>query len=702
MTSNKIGVNLRVSGNSSQGGRRYMEDTHATRFIRQDGKDYEFAYFGIFDGHGGPEASRFARDNLLDEITKYGAFWSENDEDIMWAIRNGFLDTHQAMWREVDKWPKTWSGLPSTAGTTASIAIIKNCKLYIGHVGDSGIVLGLDKGPPNAVFMDAKCLTKEHKPDSPEEKSRIENCGGAVVAKSGVQRVVWSRPKVHHKGPIRRSTQIDKIPFLAVARSLGDLWSYDYFSEKFVVSPEPDVAVHKLDPQRHKCLVLASDGLWNMLKAEESVAIVSDLEMHFEDRVVNDETVPLSYWVNPAERLVTRALNKWRARMMKADNTSAIVVLIDPLGPSKLSILKKRREEAIKAKSSMEASIADGHKDDQDTCSSEKSLNTENAAACEPPSTPQQGATPLPPTPKSAPAKLSTRLLNVGRDSDKEADEHKSESRSGKSAQKLTLPHLQSDVLDDSVQLLASLKTTPSASAVPPDSGTSSKLPSLTSNGFTSIKEPNVLPLREPGNQKLGPWPCSSSPDVHPVESSDTWTTKSRVENVRTRSMSGGNLPAPGVLCQQKSQGNNDKNKAPPAGCERVLKPARLSGAGKVLRQEGENHLLRDAKGKNGKRRHQDFVVSKLEDVNKNNSNDMSHYCTKQKNKHSKGIVRKTRRTLRQAKDAAKRAMCLENSLFLGGKCLRNQNSSKRKNEDSLNGPVAKRLRRSDSKTFPL
>ncbi|XP_046579375.1 protein phosphatase 1D-like isoform X2 [Haliotis rubra] len=550
--------------------------------------------------------------------------------------------------------------------------------------------------------MDAKCLTKEHKPDSPEEKSRIENCGGAVVAKSGVQRVVWSRPKVHHKGPIRRSTQIDKIPFLAVARSLGDLWSYDYFSEKFVVSPEPDVAVHKLDPQRHKCLVLASDGLWNMLKAEESVAIVSDLEMHFEDRVVNDETVPLSYWVNPAERLVTRALNKWRARMMKADNTSAIVVLIDPLGPSKLSILKKRREEAIKAKSSMEASIADGHKDDQDTCSSEKSLNTENAAACEPPSTPQQGATPLPPTPKSAPAKLSTRLLNVGRDSDKEADEHKSESRSGKSAQKLTLPHLQSDVLDDSVQLLASLKTTPSASAVPPDSGTSSKLPSLTSNGFTSIKEPNVLPLREPGNQKLGPWPCSSSPDVHPVESSDTWTTKSRVENVRTRSMSGGNLPAPGVLCQQKSQGNNDKNKAPPAGCERVLKPARLSGAGKVLRQEGENHLLRDAKGKNGKRRHQDFVVSKLEDVNKNNSNDMSHYCTKQKNKHSKGIVRKTRRTLRQAKDAAKRAMCLENSLFLGGKCLRNQNSSKRKNEDSLNGPVAKRLRRSDSKTFPL
>jgi hypothetical protein len=41
-----------------------------------------------------------------------------------------------------EKWPKTWSGRPSTAGTTASVAIIRDCKLYIGHVGDSAIVLG--------------------------------------------------------------------------------------------------------------------------------------------------------------------------------------------------------------------------------------------------------------------------------------------------------------------------------------------------------------------------------------------------------------------------------------------------------------------------------------------------------------------------------------------------------------------------------
>ncbi|XP_052801002.1 uncharacterized protein LOC128231825 [Mya arenaria] len=350
MSSYRIGMNLRVTEDSNQGGRRYMEDRHAIRFVKNEEGGFEFAYFGIFDGHGGGEASKYARDYLLDEITKYDCFWSDNDDDILYAIKSAFLDTHYGMWKEVDKWPKTGSGLPSTAGTTASIAIIKNSKLYIGHVGDSAIIIGRNqpKKEKHVGVRSAQMLTKDHKPDDPTELARIESSGGQVVAKSGVQRVVWNRPRTSHRGPIRRSTQIDRIPFLAVARSLGDLWSYNYFKEEFVVSPEPDVCVHKLDPSVDKCLVIGSDGLWNMLSADESVHQVFDLENQFEHKVINDPTVPLSYWINPAERLVQAALTKWRMRMMKADNTSAIVVLIDPLGPRKLSILRKKREERMK------------------------------------------------------------------------------------------------------------------------------------------------------------------------------------------------------------------------------------------------------------------------------------------------------------------------------------------------------------------
>uniref|UniRef100_A0A182ZIV9 PPM-type phosphatase domain-containing protein n=1 Tax=Biomphalaria glabrata TaxID=6526 RepID=A0A182ZIV9_BIOGL len=346
MTSHRIGVNLRVSGNCDQGARKYMEDNHVIKFLKKDTDDYEFAYFGIFDGHGGPEASAFCRDHLLNEITKYDGFWTDDDEQVLSAIRKGFLDTHQAMWNVLDTWPKTVTGLPSTAGTTATIAIIKQGKLYTGHVGDSALVLG-ENDPYGGNPVQAICITKEHKPDDPDERLRIEDAGGEVINKSGVPRVVWSRPKTNHKGPVRRSTQIDQIPFLAVARSLGDLWSYDFLTETYVVSPEPDVSVLKMDPTKHRCLILASDGLWNMLTPEESVNMVMDLEAQFEDKIIHDPNVAVSFWSNPAERLVSRALNKWRSKALKADNTSCVVVLIDPLGPSKLTLLKRKRQELL-------------------------------------------------------------------------------------------------------------------------------------------------------------------------------------------------------------------------------------------------------------------------------------------------------------------------------------------------------------------
>lgn len=47
----------------------------------------------------------------------------------------------------LETWPRTATGLPSTSGTTATVAFIKKGKIYVGHVGDSCIVLGYqDKG----------------------------------------------------------------------------------------------------------------------------------------------------------------------------------------------------------------------------------------------------------------------------------------------------------------------------------------------------------------------------------------------------------------------------------------------------------------------------------------------------------------------------------------------------------------------------
>ncbi|XP_069767789.1 protein phosphatase 1D-like [Narcine bancroftii] len=327
---------LRVSVHSDQGGRKYMEDV--TQVVLERGPDEDeaeqarrprpgVAFFAVFDGHGGREAAVFARDNLWPCIKKQRGFLSEDPEEFRGAIRKGFIACHYAMWKQLPDWPKTLTGLPSTSGTTASVVIICRDKMYVAHVGDSGVVLGAQGSPPlgqgqSEGPVHALEVTQDHKPELPKEKKRIEGLGGSVINKSGVNRVVWKRPRLTHNGPVRRSTVIDQIPFLAVARALGDLWSYDFYSGKFVVSPEPDTSVHTINCRDHKYIILGSDGLWNMIPAQDAVTICHDNE---DRRRLLEEPGSTS-----ARLLVNRALGRWRQRMLRADNTSAMVICIDP------------------------------------------------------------------------------------------------------------------------------------------------------------------------------------------------------------------------------------------------------------------------------------------------------------------------------------------------------------------------------------
>ena len=54
----------------------------------------------------------------------------------------------------------------------------------------------------------------------------------------------------------------------------GDLWSFNYYRSEFIVSPVPDVRVHKLTPGVDKFLIIASDGLWGVMKVDEAVKFV--------------------------------------------------------------------------------------------------------------------------------------------------------------------------------------------------------------------------------------------------------------------------------------------------------------------------------------------------------------------------------------------------------------------------------------------
>lgn len=132
----RVGVNLRASACLHQGDRKYMEDEFVVAYQRTaDKKDIEYSFFGIFDGHGGKEAAHFAKDHLMDNIVSQRAFWSDDDDDVLQAIREGFFQTHMAMWKElgecITSYP-VWLIIPHTAfcawlGTEAFFIKILAC-----------------------------------------------------------------------------------------------------------------------------------------------------------------------------------------------------------------------------------------------------------------------------------------------------------------------------------------------------------------------------------------------------------------------------------------------------------------------------------------------------------------------------------------------------------------------------------------------
>ena len=67
-----------------------------------------------------------------------------------------------------DTWPKRKDGHLSTSGTTATVVILRESKIFIGHVGDSAAVIAQKK---NNAYI-AKELTVDHKPESVKEKTR--------------------------------------------------------------------------------------------------------------------------------------------------------------------------------------------------------------------------------------------------------------------------------------------------------------------------------------------------------------------------------------------------------------------------------------------------------------------------------------------------------------------------------------------------
>ncbi|XP_022723796.1 probable protein phosphatase 2C 76 isoform X3 [Durio zibethinus] len=121
-------------------------------------------------------------------------------------------------------------------GSTASTAVLVGNHLYVANVGDSRTIIS------RAGI--AIPLSEDHKPNRSDERKRIENAGG-VVMWAGTWRV----------GGV-----------LAMSRAFGNR-----MLKQFVVA-EPEIQDKEID-EEFELLVLASDGLWDVVPNEDAVSL---------------------------------------------------------------------------------------------------------------------------------------------------------------------------------------------------------------------------------------------------------------------------------------------------------------------------------------------------------------------------------------------------------------------------------------------
>ncbi|KAJ6967262.1 protein phosphatase 2C 6 [Populus alba x Populus x berolinensis] len=177
------------------------------------------------------------------------------------------------------------------SGTTAVTLIKQGQDLVIGNVGDSRAVLATRDQDDSLLAVQ---LTVDLKPDLPREAARILQCKGRVFA-------LQDEPEVP-----RVWLPNNDSPGLAMARAFGDFCLKD-----FGLISVPDVYYRCLT-ERDEFIILASDGVWDVLSNKEAVDIVASAPGR----------------ATAARALVDCAVRAWRLKYPTSKNDDCAVVCL--------------------------------------------------------------------------------------------------------------------------------------------------------------------------------------------------------------------------------------------------------------------------------------------------------------------------------------------------------------------------------------
>ncbi|MCD7449232.1 hypothetical protein HAX54_050670 [Datura stramonium] len=224
-------------------------------------------FAGIYDGHGGPETSRYINDHLFQHLRRFAAEQNSMSVDV---IRKAFQATEDGFFSLV---AKQWPMKPQMAavGSCCLVAVICNGILYVANLGDSRAVLGrLVKATGEVLAIQ---LSAEHNASFESVRQELHSMhpddSQIVVLKHNVWRV---------KGLIQISRSIGDIYLKKPEYNREPLYAKFRLREPFrrpILSSDPSITVQELEPH-DQFLILASDGLWEHLSNQEAVDIVQN------------------------------------------------------------------------------------------------------------------------------------------------------------------------------------------------------------------------------------------------------------------------------------------------------------------------------------------------------------------------------------------------------------------------------------------
>jgi pyruvate dehydrogenase phosphatase len=276
-----------------------IEDDHAEKIIEipqslaaadKGASSSDWMFWGVFDGHSGWVTSAKLRQTLISFVARElnstyksaledPAMRFPTPEAIDAAIKTGFVRLDNEIVHEsVKKVQKAQSKVaaaellaPALSGSCALLSFYdsRSKLLRVACTGDSRAVLGrrgangkwtatpLSEDQTGGTTSEAERLRKEH----PGEPNVVRN--GRILGGLEPSRAFGD---AYYKWSLKTNQELKKSYFARTPSSLLKTPPY--------VTAEPIVTTTKVEPEKGDFVVMATDGLWEMLTNEEVVGLV--------------------------------------------------------------------------------------------------------------------------------------------------------------------------------------------------------------------------------------------------------------------------------------------------------------------------------------------------------------------------------------------------------------------------------------------